>query len=214
MARKLYFAIPGLGFGLALALGFWTTHQANRLWYDNQAIAPMTQMNLWVWARRMELVKSQTTSKVDWLLLSKSVSEAEQRFGISPEVLFSLIFVESSFNPQAVSHKGAIGLAQVMPDTAEHHWGEFLETLDADDQLRTVDPVSGVSSVRGGILFGAFYLALLKKLSKGHLELALASYNMGFGRAKKLFEENDGLVPAKDYVEKIMSLSTKLEQKT
>ena len=77
-----------------------------------------------------------------------------------PEELFlRLVHQESRFNPKAVSHKGAIGLAQLMPDTA---------------RLLGVDPHDPFDNLEGG----ARYLAMQYRQFKSW-RLALAAYNAG-----------------------------------
>lgn len=51
---------------------------------------------------------------------SNQISTVCQDFNIAPNLLYSLVNVESHFNPQAISHAGAIGLCQIMPSTAQY----------------------------------------------------------------------------------------------
>lgn len=92
-----------------------------------------------------------------------------------PEALFlKLVETESNFDPQAVSHKGAIGLAQLMPGTAR--------------QLR-VDPYDPEQNLDGG----ARYLRMMRARF-GTWRLALAAYNAGPGAV----EQYDGIPPYKE----------------
>lgn len=86
---------------------------------------------------------------------------AARRHGIPEDLFLRLVQQESGWNPRAVSHKGAIGLAQLMPGTAQ--------------RLR-VDPSDPVENLDGG----ARYLAQQYRRF-GSWKLALAAYNAGPG---------------------------------
>lgn len=90
---------------------------------------------------------------------------AARRHGIPEDLFLRLVQQESGWNPRAVSHKGAIGLAQLMPATAQ--------------RLR-VDPADPAQNLDGG----ARYLA--EQYRKfGTWRLALAAYNAGPGAVLK-----------------------------
>jgi len=81
--------------------------------------------------------------------------------GVDPQIVKSVMLVESNFNPRAVSRKGAGGLIQLMPDTAR--------------RFGVRDRFDPLENLRGGVE----YLASLLKLYAGDLALALAAYNAG-----------------------------------
>ena len=90
------------------------------------------------------------------------IIEAEARAqGLDPSLVKSVMLVESNFNPQAVSRKGARGLMQLMPETAR--------------RFGVSNRFDVAQSVRGGVR----YLASLLALFKGDVALALAGYNAG-----------------------------------
>lgn len=103
---------------------------------------------------------------------------------ISPSLLGALVWQESRWNAQAVSPKGAIGLAQLMPGTARD---------------LGVDPTNPLANLVGG----ARYLRQLLDQFDGNVEKALAAYNAGPGRVRSA-----GGVPAiaetKTYVASIV----------
>jgi soluble lytic murein transglycosylase-like protein len=89
------------------------------------------------------------------------IAEAAQAAAVNPALLHAVIKVESSYNPRAVSKKGAQGMMQLMPQTSR--------------RLGVVDPFSP----RDNIMGGARYLRELLDLFNGRVELALAAYNAG-----------------------------------
>ena len=99
---------------------------------------------------------------------------AARKYGVPEDLFLRLVQQESGWNPQAVSVKGAIGLAQLMPQTAR------LLGVDASDPVQNLDG-------------GARYLARQFK-TFGDWRLALAAYNAGPGAVKK----HGGIPPYKE----------------
>ena len=100
--------------------------------------------------------------------LSHFILEKSEEYGVSPFLLLSLIDVESGFRPGAVSRRGAVGLMQLLPDTAEEvalHSGLIWHP----GLLK--DPKSNIE-------LGLRYMAQLKK-QFGSEENALTAYNIG-----------------------------------
>jgi len=81
--------------------------------------------------------------------------------GLDPKLVKAVVQVESGYNQKALSSKGAMGLMQLMPATA--------------DLMGVSDPYDPVQNLRGGT---AYLRQLLRRFS-GKLELALAGYNAG-----------------------------------
>lgn len=84
----------------------------------------------------------------------------------------AVVAVESAYEPTAVSHKGAIGLMQVIPDTAERYG-------ITDDARRTVEQKLLDPAINIGV--GTRYLKDLLGLFDGDIVLAVAAYNAGEG---------------------------------
>ncbi len=124
--------------------------------------------------------------------INNYVNEASQRFGVDRNLILSVIKKESSFDSCAVSEKGAVGLMQIMPSTAE---GIKVEGVDCRE----------LTDARTNVLCGTNYLSGLMERYKGkenQLELALAAYNAGPGNVRKYggvppFEET------RDYIAKV-----------
>lgn len=104
------------------------------------------------------------------------LQKAAKDFGLQPALLKAIMAAESGFNPTAVSPKGAVGLMQIMPGTAERYGlqGDKKQTL----AQKLTDP-------KTNIRISARYLRDLQKLFPGQPELVMASYNAGEGAVQK-----------------------------
>lgn len=89
------------------------------------------------------------------------VDEISRAYGLESALLHAVISVESRYNPKAVSRKGAVGLMQLMPQTAKRYG-----VLDAFDPRQNLDG-------------GARYLRDLLRMFNNNVGLALAAYNAG-----------------------------------
>jgi soluble lytic murein transglycosylase-like protein len=114
------------------------------------------------------------------------ITEASQTFGVDESLVKAVIKQESQYNPKAVSKAGAMGLMQLMPQTAEI--------------LGVTDPFD----VRQNIFGGTNYLSDMLTRFNGNVVKALAAYNAGPNKVDKA-----GGVPnieeTKDYVNKVMN---------
>ncbi len=104
-----------------------------------------------------------------------AVSETSRRYALDPLLLLSVMREESRFDPSARSFAGALGLMQIMPETAH--------ALDKKLGMNISDGVS-IYNVRKNIALGAYHLnSLLKEF--GSLPVALAAYNAGRDKVKE-----------------------------
>jgi soluble lytic murein transglycosylase len=106
------------------------------------------------------------------------ISLAEQRHGVDWALIAAVIQVESGFSPAAVSKKGAVGLMQIMPDTAAWVSARLGESVAQED---LVDP-------KVNIHLGTYYLRyLLDRFATE--QAALAAYNGGPTNVSRWLEE-------------------------
>jgi len=115
----------------------------------------------------------------------KYIRAAAKRYSLDPELIRAIIKVESSYNPNAVSAKGAMGLMQLMPETAK--------------EMNVTAPFKAEENIMGG----SRYLRKLLDLFGGDLRLGLAAYNAGPSRVLK-----KGSIPkipeTRNYVKKVL----------
>ncbi len=109
-----------------------------------------------------------------------AVGQYSQEYGTDPFLITAIILVESGFQERAQSKKGAIGLMQLMPDTAE--WVAHQVGVELDDQRELFHPELNVQ-------LGTWYLASLRK-EFGDWVVALAAYNAGRGNVRKWLSES------------------------
>ena len=100
---------------------------------------------------------------------------------IDPALVAAVILAESRFNKSAASHRGAVGLMQIMPETGEWIAGQLHISDYSPEQLENVST---------NIKMGTWYLAHLIKQYKGNKILALAAYNAGHGNVDDWVKKN------------------------
>lgn len=116
------------------------------------------------------------------------ITAIAQTHGVDPLLVRALIHVESGDRPRARSHKGAMGLMQLMPSTAR--------------QYRVRNPYDPKANIAAGVK----HLKSLLDRWNGAVDLALAAYNAGEGAVKKF----NGIPPyreTRNYVSRILSLA-------
>ena len=133
--------------------------------------------------------------------VSPLLLEASKTHGIDYSLLKALIVTESGFNPNAVSPKGAVGLMQLIPPTAQRYGVTAGKGSTIEEKL--TDPKTNIKA-------GARYLADLIKRFPGRLELALAAYNAGEGAVQRAGNKIPNYPETQNYVKTVMQLYTGL----
>ncbi len=108
-------------------------------------------------------------------------------------LLHAVITAESSYDPNAISRAGAVGLMQLMPETAKQYG------------------VSNRRDPRQNIYGGSRYLRYLLKLFNNDLVLALAAYNAGEGTVKKYGNKVPPYKETRNYVNKVIKYYKKYQ---
>jgi soluble lytic murein transglycosylase-like protein len=119
--------------------------------------------------------------------IDSAIDAAAVRHNVDPSLVRAVIKVESNFNPNAVSRKGAMGLMQLMPQTAR--------------QLKVTNPFDPEQNVDAGVR----HLKQLMESYGGDVKLSLAAYNAGAGAVAR-----SGGIPrfaeTRNYVNRISGL--------
>lgn len=124
--------------------------------------APVGRGNLALLTKRNAAPAVASTAPLEGMIASVA-----QKYGHDVRLLKAIIHVESRFNANAVSPKGAIGLMQVMPATGL--------------RMGVQEPTVALFDPQTNLLAGARYLRLLMNMFEGQPELAIAAYNAGEG---------------------------------
>lgn len=119
------------------------------------------------------------------------VEEAARIYQVDAALLHAVISAESGYNPAAISNKGAVGLMQLMPETARRYGVE--NSLDPEQNIRG----------------GTKYLSYLLQMFNNNLELAVAAYNAG---ENAVIRHGYSIPPYREtlaYVPKVLKLQKK-----
>ena len=119
--------------------------------------------------------------------IDSAIEQAAARHNVDPNLVRAVVKVESNFNPNAVSRKGAMGLMQLMPSTAR--------------QLNVKNPFDPEQNVDAGVR----HLKQLLESYGGDIKLTLAAYNAGAGAVAR----SSGVpryAETQNYVRRITSL--------
>jgi len=113
------------------------------------------------------------------------IKQASRRFKVDPNLIKAVIKAESDFDHQAISRKGAQGLMQLMPQTA--------------DEMEVDNPFNPEENILGGTR----YLSILLERFENNKQMALAAYNAG----PEAVEEHKGIPPyqeTKTFVNRVL----------
>ena len=123
--------------------------------------------------------------------------EASKTQRIDFELLQALIATESGFDAGAVSPRGAVGLMQVMPMTAQRYGVQADPRMTVEKKL--ADPATNIRA-------GSRYLRYLLDLYPGNFELALAAYNAGEGAVLRAGNRIPNYRETQNYVKTVLQL--------
>jgi Transglycosylase SLT domain len=133
---------------------------------------------------------TQNSSQPDGLTqreIDEAIDQAAARHNVDPNLVRALVKVESNFNPNAVSRKGAMGLMQLMPQTAR--------------QLNLKNPFDPQQNIDAGVR----HLKQLLDNYGGDVRLSLAAYNAGSGAVARS-RGVPNFAETRNYVRRITSL--------
>jgi len=151
-----------------------------------------------------------TDGLLTWLEISPDVKalqplldEASKTTGVDEELLKAVITVESNYNPRAVSPRGAVGLMQLTPDTADRY---------GTREERQVPAPQRMLDARTNILTGARMLADLTR-RYGGIDIALAAWNAGEGTVRKAGGQMPDIAETEAHVHMVLELYWALLQR-
>lgn len=141
--------------------------------------------------QRVELALDANHKQVRAARFAHYIEAAAREFGLDANLLYAIMETESHFNPFAVSHTGALGLMQIMPERAGRDAMKLLTGVSrAPTQAELIDP-------KTNIRLGAAYVALLQQHYLKAIEhprsreyAVIAAYNGGASRAIAVFSDN------------------------
>jgi soluble lytic murein transglycosylase len=119
-----------------------------------------------------------------WMYPIKYRDEIEAnatKFDVDPLLIAAIIRVESNYRPNLVSNKGAIGLMQLMPDTAN-----WIQRMEGFQNL----PDNALYVPNSNIMLGVKYVDLLQHQYNNNIAEVLAAYNAGPGNVSKWRDAN------------------------
>ncbi|PJI96927.1 transglycosylase-like protein with SLT domain [Acidovorax sp. 69] len=138
----------------------------------------------------------------DYKRVKHHLRAASSKHGVDYELLQAVIAAESGFDATAVSPKGAVGLMQVMPATA-NRFGVSTDAKRTVEQ-KLADPAVNVPT-------GTRYLRHLLDLFPGRMDLAVAAYNAGEGAVQRAGNQIPAFKETQNYVRTVLGLYAQLK---
>ena len=123
------------------------------------------------------------------------IQTASKAYGVEPSLVHAVISAESSYNQYAVSRTGAMGLMQLMPDTARRYGVQNM-----------MDPTE---NIHGGVR----YLRDLLAMFKGRVDLAIAAYNAGENAVIRYGHKIPPYAETRTYVPRVLGFYRNFQSK-
>jgi soluble lytic murein transglycosylase len=101
-----------------------------------------------------------------------AIRSGAARYDLDPALVAAVVYAESKFDEYAVSSQGAVGLMQILPETAEQI---------ADESGGVTFTTEDLEDPRINVRYGSYYLRQALDAYDGDLRAAIASYNAGMG---------------------------------
>ncbi len=176
------------------------------------------KLRFWKWYRTLPIVALILAGAVsyvvnaglfglrEWLYpldYESAIAQAAEEWDIDPLLLASIIRTESGWDPGAISDAGAVGLMQLMPETAAELAERGLVDPSVFDPENLTDPATNIA-------YGAAYLAYCLQNTQS-LDQAIAAYNAGVGAAQdwassgSSFLESIAYPETTSYLERVQS---------
>jgi peptidoglycan lytic transglycosylase len=105
-----------------------------------------------------------------------AIRDGAHRYGLDPALVAGVIYAESKFDARARSSRGAVGLMQVLPETAQQI---------ADESGGVTFTAADLEDPRVNVRYGCYYLRHALDAFEGDVRAAVASYNAGMGAVAK-----------------------------
>ena len=135
---------------------------------------------------RMETSRLRTINQGDRTRYAPQIEQIARTYGLDSKLIHAVISAESAYDPAAVSDKGAMGLMQLMPDTAR--------------RFGVADPFDPTANMHGG----ARYLRWLMDRFQNNLNLVLAAYNAGEGAVERYGNAIPPYAETRTYVARVL----------
>jgi soluble lytic murein transglycosylase-like protein len=124
------------------------------------------------------------------------IQTASKAYGVEPSLVHAVISAESAYNQNAISRTGAMGLMQLMPDTARRYGVQNM-----------MDPTE---NIHGGVR----YLRDLLTMFKGRVDLAIAAYNAGENAVIRYGHKIPPYAETRTYVPKVLGFYRNFQSRT
>ena len=123
------------------------------------------------------------------------IQTASKAYGVEPSLVHAVISAESAYNQNAISRTGAMGLMQLMPDTARRYGVQNM-----------MDPTE---NIHGGVR----YLRDLLAMFKGRVDLAIAAYNAGENAVIRYGHQIPPYAETRTYVPRVLGFYRNFQSK-